>query len=357
MAAVGDDPELRATGVRTRRRRRAAAGRHGRPRGRGRGTSRPRGPGAGRRRSSPARPPSCPCAGPAPPAGRAWRAGSARPRPRRTRDGRARAGTRPGRPSDVGAGHGAPGPIVVAAITVASRIRERVAIPAGATRRRPRTSVRPAVREPERDEAAEGVPGHEGALTPSASSAAAAAAAKSSIVAPRGSGASRRGRAGRPRAHGAVAAAPAAPRPAVLGRAAEPVDEQERLALAADVVADTARGPRLDAHCSRHPRKVSFVGHGDWGRGPIDSRDKRASDVRACLSAATLRPAGFSLPRDEGGRLMANHPTPDELSKEPRHRSAGSDSVHRGRRRSTRARSTRRCSPPSCRRRAMPRTH
>ena len=208
----------------------------------------PAGRGADRRRSSPGRRPSCPCAGAGRRAGRAIARGvsatgsetnhgrktARRYQTRSAHRWRKRATARPGR-------------IVAAAITSASTTRDVVAMPAGATSSSPRTSSgrlrasRSATRPPSE------WPATTARSTPSASSTAAVAAAKSSIVAPRGErpGAGVTGEVDRDHA-----VAPNELRQhldPVPRRAAEPVDEQHRLALTADVVLDRARAPGLEA--------------------------------------------------------------------------------------------------------------
>jgi hypothetical protein len=69
----------------------------------------------------------------------------------------------------------------------------------------------------------------------------------------------------------------------VRAAAAEPVDEQHRLALAADVVDGAADRAPLEVRCSRHPGNVSCDDHGDSGAaGPlIPATTKRATSEPA----------------------------------------------------------------------------
>jgi hypothetical protein len=85
----------------------------------------------------------------------------------------------------------------------------------------------------------------------------------------------------------------------VAGRTGKPVQEQERLAGPADVVLDRSDPSGLKVRCSRHPGKVSFADHGDFGdAGPlIPANNERA--MSSPPERSQLRQRAFSWPQNE----------------------------------------------------------
>jgi hypothetical protein len=72
----------------------------------------------------------------------------------------------------------------------------------------------------------------------------------------------------------------------VPGRAGEPVEQEQRLSLPADVVPQRPRAPRFKVRCGRHPGRVSSDDHGNLGAaGPLIPVINEACDVLARLSA------------------------------------------------------------------------